>query len=63
MVAALRESAKISGYYAPERTKVEINVDGERLQAQITAMSDAELLALAGLADSANGPRPLPLRS
>jgi phage terminase small subunit len=47
MVAALRESAKISGYYAPERTKVEISVDGERLQAQFAAMSDSELLAIA----------------
>jgi phage terminase small subunit len=49
MVAALREASKISGYYSPERAKVEISVDGERLQAQIAAMSDAELLALADL--------------
>jgi phage terminase small subunit len=47
MVAALRESAKISGFYAPERRKVEISVDGARLQAQFAAMSDQELLALA----------------
>jgi phage terminase small subunit len=53
MVAALRESAKISGYYAPERTKVEISVEGERLQAQIAAMSDAELVALAEAPESA----------
>ena len=47
MVAALREAAKISGLYAPERTRVEISVDGAAMQAKIAAMSDAELLAIA----------------
>ena len=49
MTAALRELGKIGGFYAAERTRVEISVDGERLQAQIAAMSDAELLKLAEL--------------
>ncbi len=52
MVAALRESAKISGFYAPERTKVEISVDGEALQAKFAAMPDSELLALAELPEA-----------
>ncbi|MHB8495900.1 MAG: terminase small subunit [Casimicrobiaceae bacterium] len=47
MVEALRESAKISDYYAPERTKVEISAEGQALQAKFAAMSDAGLLAIA----------------
>ena len=39
--------AEICGLYAPERTKVEVSLDGEAMQARIAAMSDAELLAIA----------------
>lgn len=47
MLAALRESSKISGYYAAERRKVEIGVDRQALQAKFTAVSDAELVTIA----------------
>jgi Terminase small subunit len=47
MIAGWREIAKMCGYYALERKKVEVSVDGEALQAKIAAMSDQELLALA----------------
>ena len=47
MVAALRESAKISGYYVAERTKFEIGVDGPALEAKFSAVSDAELVTIA----------------
>jgi predicted ribosome-associated RNA-binding protein Tma20 len=47
MIAGWREIAKMCGYYAPERKKVEISVDGAALQAKMAAMSDEELLAIA----------------
>jgi phage terminase small subunit len=46
MVAALREAAKISGFYAPERQKIEVSVDGEALQRRIAEATDEELLAI-----------------
>ena len=49
MIRGWAEIAKLIGAYAPERRKVELSVDGERLQAQIASMSDAELLKLAEL--------------
>ena len=49
MIRGWAEIAKLIGAYAPERRKIELSVDGERLQAQIAAMSDAELLKLAEL--------------
>jgi phage terminase small subunit len=47
MIAGWREIAKICGYYAPERRKLEVSVDGAALQAKFAAMSDEGLLALA----------------
>jgi phage terminase small subunit len=47
MIRGWAEIAKLIGAYAPERTKVEISVDGEALQAKFASMSDAELLAIA----------------
>ena len=47
MISGLKLICQMCGYLAPERRKIEISVDGERLQAQIAAMSDAELLAIA----------------
>ena len=46
MIRGGTEIARLCGYYSPERKKVEVSVDVERLQARFAAMSDAELLAL-----------------
>jgi phage terminase small subunit len=46
MIAGWREIAKICGYYAPERQRVEVTGDGWRLRGQFEQLSDAELLAL-----------------
>ena len=40
------EIGKLIGAYAPERRKVEGSLEGQKLQAQIAAMSDEELLAI-----------------
>ena len=47
MISGWREIAKICGYYAPERRKVEVSSDGRATLRRLEAMSDAELLALA----------------
>jgi phage terminase small subunit len=41
------EVAKIAGLYAPERLKVELDSESERLRAKFEGMTDEELLALA----------------
>lgn len=46
MIAGWREVAKLCGFYAPERKKVEISVEGEALQRKISGATDAELLAI-----------------
>jgi hypothetical protein len=48
LIRAWAEIGKMCGFYAPERKTVEVSatVSG-RLRAEIEAMSDAELLALA----------------
>ncbi len=49
MVAAAREIAKVCGFYAPERRKVEVTSAGARaMMARLEAMSDEELLAVIG---------------
>jgi sarcosine oxidase delta subunit len=47
MISGLKLICQMCGYLAPERTKVEISVDGEALRAKFAAMSDSELLAIA----------------
>lgn len=48
MISAWRELGRLMGYYAPERRQIEATaVVGEvKLMAQMTAMSDAELMAV-----------------
>ena len=46
MISGWREVAKICGYYAPERQRVEVSVDGWKLRTTFEQLSDAELLAL-----------------
>jgi phage terminase small subunit len=46
MIAGWREIAKICGYYAPERQRVEVSVDDWKLRTMFEAMTDTELLAL-----------------
>lgn len=46
MIRGLVEIAKMLGYYEPERVKIELSDDAERLQAKFAAMSDEELLAV-----------------
>jgi phage terminase small subunit len=46
MIAGWREVAKLCGYYAPERQRVEVTVEGWRLRTMFEQLSDAELLAL-----------------
>jgi len=45
-IAGWREIAKMCGYYAPERKKIELSRGGDGLRAQYEAMSDAELLSI-----------------
>ena len=46
MIAGWREVARICGYYAPERQRLDVTVEGWRLRSQFEAMTDAELLAV-----------------
>ena len=46
MIAGWRELGRMLGYYQPEEHKITMGADGARLQARLTSMSDAELLAL-----------------
>jgi phage terminase small subunit len=48
MIAGWREIAKLLGYYEPEKHKVDVSVSSKRLLTQFEAMSDEELLKLAG---------------
>ncbi len=47
MIAALREQARLLGYYEPEVKRVELSASGEALEARMRGMSDEELLAMA----------------
>ena len=47
MISAWREIGKMIGAYAPERKRVEVSLEGDRLRAKYEAMSDRELLAIA----------------
>jgi hypothetical protein len=49
MIRGWAEIGRLTGAYSPERRKVEISLDGERLQAQMATMSGAELFKLAEL--------------
>src|SRR5689334_13160429 len=40
MISGLKLICQMCGFLAPERTKVEISVDGEAMQAKLAAMSD-----------------------
>ena len=47
MVKAWSEIARMCGYYAPVKQRVDVSVSAKRLVDQFEAMSDAELLRLA----------------
>jgi phage terminase small subunit len=47
MIAGWREIAKLCGYYAPERRRVELSTGHDALRVQFEAMSDAELINIA----------------
>jgi phage terminase small subunit len=47
-ITGWREVAKMLGFYAPEVLKVHLGDDHERLQKKFEAMSDQELLVIAG---------------
>ena len=49
MVAAWREMAKICGFYAPEHKALSISAEGRESLRRLESMTDAELLALAGV--------------
>lgn len=46
MISGLRELGRMMGFYAVETKRVEFNVEGQAIQCQMSAMSDAELLSL-----------------
>ncbi len=48
MIQGCAALAKLCGFYAPERQQVELSSDTTALQAKFVAMSDAQLLAIAG---------------
>lgn len=48
MIQGCAALAKLCGFYAPERQQVELSSDTTTLQAKFVAMSDAQLLAIAG---------------
>ena len=47
MIAGWREIAKMCGYYAPERRRIEVSACHDALRVQFEAMSDAELIGIA----------------
>lgn len=47
MIAGWREIAKLCGYFAPERRRIEVRTGHDPLRAQFEAMSDAELIGIA----------------
>lgn len=55
MIAAWREIGRMCGYYAPERTNVEISASSVELRMRIREMPDEELLALAEASDGSGG--------
>ncbi|MES2280098.1 MAG: terminase small subunit [Pseudomonadota bacterium] len=46
MIAALREVAKMLGFYAPEVKRIELTTDQRSMHNDMTDLTDAELLAL-----------------
>lgn len=48
MVAGLREIGKLMGLYTPERVNIALEPGAEREKLRLEALSDQELLALAG---------------
>ena len=48
MIQGCAALAKLCGFYAPERQQVELSSDTTALQAKFVAMSDAQLLSIAG---------------
>lgn len=54
MVCALREVAKILGFYSPEVKRIELESVGNPIYKKLTAMSDAQLFA--AMAAGAGGP-------
>lgn len=46
MISGWREIGKMIGAYAPERKRVEVSLEGDKLRAQYEATSDQELLAI-----------------
>lgn len=48
MIAGWREVGKMCGFYEPTKTKVEVSVNGKVLFDRMNAMTDEELLRLAG---------------
>lgn len=47
MIAGWREIAKLCGYYAPERRRIEVSSCQDAVRVQFEAMSDAELIGIA----------------
>lgn len=48
MIAAWREIGRLCGFYAPERVKVAVDVDGRQEMGRLERMTDAQLLKLIG---------------
>ena len=48
VIAGWREIAKMCGFYAPEKRRVEAPESGSRAYARLSALSDEELLAMIG---------------
>lgn len=48
MIAGWREIGRMLGFYEPEVRRIDVNLDGDRLMQRIRAMTDAEVLRLAG---------------
>ena len=48
MIGGCVQLAKLCGFFEPERFSVEVGTDLERFRARFAAMSDEELLAIAG---------------
>lgn len=47
MIAGWREIAKLCGFYAPERKRIEVSSGHDALRVQFEGMSDAELIGIA----------------
>lgn len=48
VISGWREIAKMCGFYAPEKRRVEVPESGARAYARLSALSDEELLAMIG---------------